>query len=133
MADYFAARIVNRKHVYEKMKEISSNKYKNVMSKQMYHPYLEGEWNATSDFTLSLLWKGRLEFDELNQKRVKKGQDPIANYDEIIHEAHLHLTESSDIMNDLTGALLKACRNRCANKRTGMNTFHGVFEKKGLN
>jgi hypothetical protein len=133
MADYFAARITDRKHVYKKMKKISSNKFKNTESKMLYHPYLEGEWNATSDFTLSLLWAGRLEFEKLNKRREKRGQGPIANYDQIIYQTHLGLTENSDIMNDLTGALLEACNEKCLSKRAGLNTFNIVFEKKGLN
>jgi hypothetical protein len=133
MADYFAARITSRKHVYEKMKKISSNKYKDINSNQKYHPYLEGEWNATSDFTLSLLWLGKLEFDQLNEKRIKKGQTQIVDYDQLIYNAHLKLTEYSDIMNDLTGSLLDACQNLCASKRAGLDTLHYVFEKKGFN
>ncbi len=133
MADYFAARITSRKHVYEKMKEISSNKYKDINNRQMYHPYLEGEWNATSDFTLGLLWLGKLEFDQLNEKRMKKGQTQIVDYDQLIFNAHLKLTEYSDIMNDLTGSLLDACQNLCASKRAGLDTLHFVFEKKGFN
>lgn len=133
MADYFASRIANRRHMYKKLKNISSNKAKDVKNKSFYHPYLEGAWNATSDFTLSLLWKGKMEFDKLNEARAKKGQPPIANYDEIIHHSHFALNENSDIANDLTKALITTCKEKCNGVRAGVNTLHNVFEAKGMN
>jgi len=133
MADYFASRIANRRQMYEKMKKISSNRSKDIKNKTMYHPYLEGAWNATSDFTLSLLWKGKMEFDKLNESRMKKGQPIVANYDEIIYETHLELNENSDIANDLTKALISTCQKTCLGVRAGVNTLNNVFEAKGFN
>lgn len=133
MADYFATRIANRRQMYEKIEEFSSNQAKDAESKTWYHPYLEGAWNATSDFTLSMLWLGHKEFSKQNEKRLKKGQKPLANYDTIIHEAHFDMTENSDIAHELTGALIKACKRVCNGKRAGVNTLHGVFEAKGMN
>lgn len=53
MADYFAALVANRTKLYEKLKDISNNKNKNLENKDFYHPYYEESWNATSDFTVS--------------------------------------------------------------------------------
>jgi hypothetical protein len=133
MADYFAARIADRRKMYEKLKHISSNKSKDREEKSFYYPYLEGAWNANSDFTLSLLWKGKMEFDEANEKRAKKGQDIIVNYDELVHQTHFLLNENSDIANDLTKALVETCKERCLGVRPGVNTLQNVFEAKGLN
>jgi hypothetical protein len=133
MADYFASRIADRRHMYKKLKNISSNKAKDVKNKSFYHPYLEGAWNATSDFTVSLLWKGKIEFDKANEVRAKKGQPPIANYDEIIYLTHLVLNETSDIANDLTKMLIQTCKEKCQGVRAGVNTLNNVFEAKGLN
>ena len=133
MADYFAARIATRRMMYDKLKGFSTNKAKDTKSKQFYHPYLEGSWNATSDFTLSLLWLGKENFDKQNADRAKKGQPALANYDEIVHTAHFEMNENSDIMNGLNGALLKACETKCNGKRAGLNTLHETFQKKGFN
>jgi hypothetical protein len=133
MADYFAARIANRRKMYEKLKDISSNKSKDRENKSFYNPYLEGAWNATADFTLSLLWKGKMEFDKANEKRIKKGQSIIVNYDRLIHETHFLLNENSDISNDLTKALIETCKQECLGLRPGVNTLQNVFEAKGLN
>lgn len=133
MADYFASRIASRRHMYKKLKDISSNKSKDVKNKSFYHPYLEGSWNATSDFTLSLLWKGKMEFDKVNAAREKKGQPIVANYDQIIFQAHLELNENSDISTDLTKALINTCQKNCNGTRIGVNTFNNVFEAKGMN
>jgi len=80
-----------------------------------------------------MLWLGHKEFKDQNDKRIKKGQAPLANYDDIIHQAHFNMNENSDIANELTGALITACNKICSNKRAGVNTLHKVFEKKGMN
>lgn len=133
MADYFAAAISKRKNMYEKIKDFSSNKAKNTKSKELYHPYLEGEWNSTSDFTLSLLWLARMEFEKLDVTRAKRGQESIVNYDALIYKAHYDLTENSDIANDLNNSLVKACKELCTGLRPGINTLNNVFERKGFN
>jgi hypothetical protein len=133
MADYFATRVANRRKMYEEIEGFSKNKSKDAENRGMYHPYLEGSWNATSDFTLSLLWLGRKEFEKQNAARAAKGQGPLANYDEIIFQTHYHLDENSDIANDLNQGLINACKEKCSSVRAGVNTFNNVFEKKGFN
>jgi hypothetical protein len=133
MADYFATRVSNRDKVYNEIKTFSNNRAKNARNKDYYHPYLEGSWNATSDFTLSLLWLGRREFEKVNAERVSRGQLPVADYDQLIFETHRNLDENSDIMNDLNRALINACKEKCNNVRAGINTFNSVFEQKGFN
>jgi hypothetical protein len=133
MADYFATRIADRRKMYSKIKSFSANQSKDRKNRGHYHPFLEGEWNATSDFTLSLLWLGREEFEKENEKNRKKGQPALADYDQLVHQAHFELSEHSDIASDLTRALLKACDQVCRSKRAGRHILHYTFEKKGLN
>lgn len=133
MADYFASRIAKREKMYEKMDDFSTNRSKDINNKSLYSPYLEGAWNATSDFTLSLLWKGKKEFDLVNEKRSKKGQPSIVDYDQLVFNAHFELDETSDIANGLTRALVNACKENCQSVRAGVNTLQFVFEMKGLN
>lgn len=133
MADYFAARIATNEVMYKGIKGYSNNNPKNAKSRMLYHPYLEGSWNSTSEFTLSLLWAGHERFNLENEKRIKKGQLPIANFDEIVHNAHFEMTEDVEIANGLTSALIKACNDICIGKRAGINTLNQVFEKKGFN
>lgn len=133
MADYFAARIANRRQMYEKLEDYSSNKSKDIKSGMMYHPFLEGAWNATSDFTLSLLWLGKMDFDKVNAERAKRGQAPMVNYDQLVFRAHNNLNENSEIATDLTKALIDSCRVECQSLRPGINTLNSVFEKKGMN
>ncbi len=133
MADYFASIIARRSKMYERMDDFSTNIYKDTNNKSLYSPGLEGAWNATSDFTLSLLWKGKKEFEIINAKRIKKGQPIIADYDQLVFNAHLELDETSDISNGLTKALVNSCKVNCQSVRAGVNTLQYVFEKKGLN
>jgi|GEM_PF-437178 len=133
MADYFAALIAERRDMYEAIKEFSSNKTKKTDNKSLYHPYLEGQWNATSDFTLSLLWKGKTEFERINRERWKKGQQAVGNYDNLVFDAHFLLNESSNISTDLAKSLINVCHKKCLGSRMGIDTLHNVFEKKGLN
>jgi hypothetical protein len=133
MADYFAAAIAMRKKMYDRVKGFSVNKSKDVNTKLLYHPFLEGSWNATSDYSLSILWLARKKFEEQNEKRQKKGQDPLVNYDQLVFDAHLNLDETSDIANGLTRALIQSCEKNCASKRSGINTLNLTFEDKGLN
>lgn len=133
MADYFATRVANRTKMYEQIENFSTNKYKNANSKDYYHPYLEGYWNATSDFTLSLLWLGRTEFEKLNEKRQKRGHGPVMDYDELIYQTHFRINEDADIANDLNRALVETCYEKCQDTRAGVNTLNRVFERKGFN
>jgi hypothetical protein len=65
--------------------------------------------------------------------RVKKGQEKIADFDQLVFNSHFHLDETSDIANGLTKALIESCRESCQSIRAGINTLQFVFEKKGLN
>jgi hypothetical protein len=133
MADYFAARISNRKKIYDSIKGLSTNNPKNTKNNSMYHPFLEGWWNAQSDFTLSLLWKGRDKFQDLNDEREEKGLPIMVDYDQLVYSSHFLLTEESVIDEDLTSALVESCKTLCSSKRTGVNTLHQTFEEKGFN
>lgn len=133
MADYFAALVSNKEKMYEKIKEYSNNNGKNLKNRSFYHPYLEEPWNATSDFTVSLLWKGKKEFNMLNAKRISEEREPIIDYDQFIYKMHYKLSAESNIMKDLTGAMLDTCKSDCKDSRMGLNALHHVFEEKGLN
>jgi hypothetical protein len=74
-----------------------------------------------------------MEFDKANEKRTKKGQAPLANYDDLVFQTHLALDENSDIANDLTNALINSCKEKCTSLRAGVNTLQNAFEAKGLN
>lgn len=133
MADYFASVIAKRPKMYEKLNGFSTNRYKNVNNKSLYSPYLEGAWNATSDFTLSLLWKGRKEFQIINEERIKKHQPIVADYDQLVFNAHFELDETSNIETGLTRSLVDSCKENCQSVRAGVNTLQYIFEAKGLN
>jgi hypothetical protein len=133
MADYFATRVANRKKMYDELKEYSNNRAKDPLNRDLYHPYLEGAWNATSDFTLSVLWLGKVEFDKANKIRQDKGQVELVNYDDLVFMAHKDLTENSDISTGLNRALINACKIKCDSLRAGVHTLNSVFEKKGFN
>jgi hypothetical protein len=133
MADYFATRIAKRDKMYEKMNDFSTNRFKDVNNKSLYSPYLEGAWNATSDFSLSLLMRGKLDFDNANNERIKKGQPIIVDYDQLVFRSHFELDETSNIENGLTKALVDTCKEMCSSVRAGVNTLQYVFEKKGMN
>lgn len=133
MADYFAALVANRTKLYEKLKDISNNKNKNLENKDFYHPYYEESWNATSDFTVSLLWNGRMEFEKINQKQIDAGKSKFIDYDQLVFNTHFSLNEFSNIATDLTRALLDTCVKDCPSKMIGVSALHSVFEKKGLN
>ncbi len=135
VADYFAARIsqTKDKQIYKKIKNISSNKTKKLKNRTFYHPALEQSWNATSDFTLSLLWNTRLNFNKVNESRKKKKKDSLANFDKILYQAHFELHEESTILEDLTKALVNECIENCKSKRLGLQVLNRSFEQKGLN
>jgi hypothetical protein len=133
MADYFATRVADRKKMYDELKDYANNRAKDPNSKDLYHPYLEGAWNATSDFSLSVLWLGKKEFDKANEIRVKKGQPKLVDYDDMVFAAHKELNEFSDIATGMNGALINACKVKCDNVRAGVNTLNYVYERKGFN
>jgi hypothetical protein len=136
MADYFAARVQSNDNLdtlYAQLEGYSVNRTKNIENKSLYHPYLEAEWNAESDFVLSLLWKARTNFDTANEKRQEKDQPNLVDFDQLVYQSHFRLDEESDIMHNLTEALLKTCNSVCDSKRYGRDVLHRSFEQKGLN
>ncbi|MBD66485.1 MAG: hypothetical protein CME62_14835 [Halobacteriovoraceae bacterium] len=133
LADYFAARLQTDTTLYRKLEGYSLNRTKKLNNKSLYHPYLEKGWNAESDYVVSLLWKAKANFEEANQKRIKRGLNEVVNFDQLVFKTHLQLDEESDIMNDLTRALLNSCRESCSNRRYGMDILHKTYEQKGLN
>ena len=133
MADYFAARLQTDDTLYKKMKGYSLNRTKKLNNKSLYSPYLEKGWNAESDYIVSLLWKARSNFNEANEKRTSEGREALVDFDQLIFKTHFRLTEESDIMNDLTRALLNTCQQECSSKRYGMDILYKTFEQKGLN
>ena len=74
-----------------------------------------------------------MEFDKANEKRAKKDQEALANYDDLVFQTHFVLFENSDIANDLTNALIESCKEKCNGVRAGVNTLNNAFEAKGLN
>jgi hypothetical protein len=135
VADYFAARISNvqGKELYSKIKDVSTNKSKRLKNKTFYHPVLEESWKATSDFTLSLLWNARKNFEIENKRRAKKNKEVLADFDKLLFQAHFELQENSNIIRDLTRALLNSCYKNCSSKRLGQDVLYRSFEEKGLN
>ena len=133
MADYFATRIAKTVKMYKGIKKFSTNAAKNAKSKAVYNPLHEHKNNATSDFTLSFLWRVKAEMDKQNNKRVKTGRPIIANPDQLIYEARNQIDESSSIL-ELTQALRKTCdiESVCENKRLGVGVLNLVYAKKGF-
>lgn len=126
LADYFATRVHYRKKMYAPIKGHSNNAPKELYSKKLYHPYHELQANSHSDFTLSLLWTLQQDFNNANLTR------PIADFDQLLYRSREFLSIDSDIQNDLTQSLVKACKNLCANSRIGISILLNGFEKKGL-
>jgi hypothetical protein len=134
MADYFATRIANTEKMYRSIKDFSANAHKNAKNKKHYHPHMEHENNAQSDFTLGFLWSIKGEIDKTNVKRLKEGRQELANADTLIYESRKNLTAESTILN-LTQALRTTCANNstiCLNKRLGVGLLDKVIEKKGF-
>lgn len=134
MADYFATRIANTVKMYRSIKNFSTNAEKNARSKKYYNPWYEHENNATSDFTLSVLWLVKGEMDKLNSKRAKKGRPPVSNVDQLIYESRKNMNSETTIL-ELTQAVKTSCETNievCSNKRLGVGTLNYVFEKKGF-
>ena len=132
LADYFAARINNPETLYDHIEGLSLNRTKDPTNKKLYHPYYELSFNSHSDYVLGLLWKGKENFEKANAKRVGKGRDILADYDKLVYQAHFHLDEESDIIRDLTSALLGACNRVCSRKRYGHDILYRTFEQKGI-
>ena len=133
MADYFATRIAGTVKMYRGIKEFSNNAYKNAKSKSFYHPALEHENNADSDFTLSLLWRVRSELQKENHKRQLKGRPAVANIDQLIYESRNNINFESSII-ELTQALKTTCyrSSACDNKRLAIGALIKAFIEKGL-
>ena len=72
-------------------------------------------------------------FEIENRRKLKKKQEILADFDKILYEAHFELTENSNIIDDLTRALIDTCSKKCSSKRLGMDVLYRSFEEKGLN
>jgi hypothetical protein len=133
MADYFATRIAGTEKMYRRLNGLSTNAEKNAKSKSLYHPFLEHENNASSDFTLSLLWTSKLELEKFNSKRFKRGLPALVNTDQLIYETRKELNSESTIT-ELTQALTTTCKKEkiCDNTRIGVGILNNVFIKKGF-
>lgn len=133
MADYFATRIANTEKMYKRIKDLSTNAEKNAKNNKLYHPFLEHENNASSDFTLSVLWKSKLALDKVNKSRIKLGNPLLVDTDNLIYETRKELDSESTII-DLTQALTTTCKkeNICENYRIGVGTLNNVFINKGF-
>ena len=133
MADYFATRIAGTVKMYRGIKEFSNNAYKNAKSKKFYHPVLEHENNADSDFTLSLLWRVRMELEKANFRRQSKGRPAVANIDQLIYETRNNIDFESSIL-ELTQALKSTCYKSvaCDNKRLAIGALIKAFIDKGI-
>lgn len=133
MADYFATRIANTVKMYRGIKQFSNNAYKNAKSKKFYHPAMEHENNADSDFTLSLLWRVRSELQKANAKRATKGRPAVADIDKLIYQTRKKISFDSSII-ELTQALKRTCyqSSACDNKRLAIGALNKAFVEKGL-
>lgn len=133
MADYFATRIADTIKMYRSIKDFSTNAEKNARSKAFYSPYFELENNASSDFTLSVLWLVKEELDNENERMIERGLPPIANVDQYIYSMRQRIDETSSIL-DLTHALRKEASNRdvCDNKRLCIGAINKVLTNKGF-
>ena len=119
MADYFATAISNNPHIASKINEYSLAMPKNGGNKNTYHPAYETKPMANSDFVLSVLWSVRKAFPEIA--------------DQLIFNARLFLTtDSSDIENGLTAALLESCLTVCSSPRADRQKLRELFSDRGF-
>jgi hypothetical protein len=120
IADYFAAVQSKRRKVYAKVSGHSNAAPKDTREKKKYSHWDEANRNATSDFTLSVLWDVRETLgDEVS--------------DQVIYESRKFLkTESSTISEGLLRALLRACEIKCKSPRRDKLKLYETFMWKGF-
>lgn len=119
LADYFAARIANHHKIAKKAKKYTNLKGKNGKNDVQYSPELETPYYANHDFVFALLWDINTELG--NQLT-----------DALLLNACPYLNTSSDIRNDLTAALIKACRTINGRTSKEVLNLYQILDKRGL-
>jgi hypothetical protein len=120
MADYFAAVQSKHRKIYAKVGGHSNAASKDTQDKQKYTHWDESNRNATSDFTLSVLWDVREALGE-----------EIG--DKVVYQARTYLkTNSSTISDGLLRALLQACEVKCESPRRDKLKLYETFAWKGF-
>ena len=119
MADYFATTLGDNAHIASKIKRYSMAMPKDGKNKNNYNPMYETKVLANSDFVLSVLWSVRKEFPEDANQLIYKAREFLN-------------TDSSNIQNDLTAALLESCQTVCENPRADRMKLREVFTSRGF-
>jgi hypothetical protein len=120
ISDYFAAVQSQTRKVYGKVPGYSNAAPKDTQNKRPYTHWDELERNATSDFTLSVLWDVRETLG-------------AAVGDKVVYQARKYLkTSSSTISDGLLKAILKACDDKCESPRRDKYKLYNTFAKKGF-
>lgn len=119
LADYFAARIANHHKIGKKAKKYTNLKGKNGKNDLTYTPELETPDYANHDFVFALLW-------DINAQLGHQKTDTL------LLAACPYLNTSSDIRNDLTNALVKACRMINGRSSKEILNLYQLLEKRGL-
>ncbi len=135
MADYFATRISDRPGtMFNKLGGISTNRPKNQFNNDMYDPLYENRDLSDRDFTISLLWRVRLDLEAENNKRVALGLKPLVDIDQLVYKSREYLDQYSDINLGLTRAMIQACRRVCERSSyiSAATIIQRALEKKGL-
>lgn len=120
LADYFAAVQSKKRKIYAKVRGASNAASKDTQEKRKYSHWDESDRNATSDFTLSVLWDVRETLG-----------DEVA--DQVIYMARRYLrTGSSTISDGLLRSLLRACDEACASPTRDKLKLYETFSWKGF-
>ncbi len=120
LADYFAAAQANLQKLYASVPNRSNSSYKNTQERNKYVHWDELNRNASSDFTLSVLWDVR---ETLGEKRGNT----------VIYEARKHLTTNgSTISHELLSAILRACDIKCEKPQRDKLKLFKTFSLKGF-
>lgn len=120
MADYFAAVQSKKRKVYGKVKGHSNAAPKDSQEKRIYSHWDESNRNASSDFTLSVLW------DVRETLGAEVG-------DKVVYEARKFLTtKTSTISDHLLRAILRACELKCDEPKVAKLKLYNTFQKKGF-
>jgi hypothetical protein len=120
MADYFAAVQSKKRKIYAKVSGFSNSAYKDTQEKRKYSHWDESDRNATSDFTLSVLWDVR---------ETLGGE--VA--DQVIYSARNYLkTGSSTISDGLLRSILRACDLHCDSPVRDKLKLYETFSWKGF-
>ncbi len=120
LADYFAAAQTNLTKIYASVPKRSNSATKNTREKKKYTHWDELNRNASSDFTLSVLWDVRESLGE------KMGNS-------VIYEARKYLsTDRSNISNELLNAILRACEVKCEKPQRDKLKLFETFSWKGF-